>query len=113
MSAQILHDARSLAVFPSYLFMEDAMRGQPLAHTSKTRRPAVAGASSAPLPSILGWHGPTLREFAEQIEHEFGRNVDLSGLRLSGLASDEALDPSDIRSLCELLGLPAEDFGVS
>ena len=62
---------------------------------------------------LLDWQGPTLREFVQQIEHEFGRSLDLSSLRLAGLTRDEPLDPSDIRELCELLGLPAEDFGVS
>jgi len=89
------------------------MRGHPnqrslWAHRSGSRN------DRPPFPSsLLAWHGPTLREFVRQIEHEFGRQVDLSGLRLSGLARDEPLDPSDIRSLCDLLGLPAEDFGVA
>lgn len=89
------------------------MRGH--AHHPSTHRAqhTVSSAKPSPPPSFLGWHGPTLREFVQQIEHEFGRQVDLSGLRLSGFAGDEALDPSDIRSLCELLGLPAEDFGVA
>jgi hypothetical protein len=49
----------------------------------------------------------------QQIEHEFGRSVDLSSLRHVGLGRDESLDPTDIRELCDLLGLPPEDFGVS
>jgi hypothetical protein len=59
------------------------------------------------------WPGPTLNEFVRQIEHGFGRGLDLSQLRLAGLARDEPLDPSDIRELCVLLGLPPEDFGVA
>jgi hypothetical protein len=89
------------------------MRGHADQQSIHTSRHSVAGKRLSPPPSLLGWHGPTLREFVRQIEHEFGRQVDLSGLCLSGLAGNEALEPADIRSLCELLGLPAEDFGVS
>lgn len=88
------------------------MRGQVFQQTMRLPRPSGTSDAFSCFPPLLGWHGPTLREFVQQIEHEFGRQIDLSGLRLSGFASDEALDPSDIRSLCELLGLPAEDFGV-
>jgi hypothetical protein len=93
--------------------MEDVMRGH--AHHPRTHssRHTGAGRQLSPPPSLLGWNGPTLSEFVEQIEHEFGTQVDLSSLRLSGLAGNEALEPADIRSLCELLGLPAEDFGVA
>ncbi|MDH3254054.1 MAG: hypothetical protein OEM62_03605 [Acidobacteriota bacterium] len=62
---------------------------------------------------LIGWNGPTLTEFVRQIEHEFGRGVDVSALRLAGLTRNEHLDPDAIRSLCDLLGLPPEDFGVS
>ena len=78
----------------------------------RSRRPRHDEIPPPALP-LLDWHGPTLREFVQQIEHEFGRSLDLSGLRHAGLARDEPLDPSDIRELCDLLGLPAEDFGVS
>lgn len=88
------------------------MRGHVHRQSVQSARSGAADSMLSPPPSLLGWHGPTLREFVQQIEHEFGRQVDLSGLRLSGFAGDEPLDPSDIRSLCDFLGLPAEDFGV-
>lgn len=57
------------------------------------------------------WKPPTFAEFVRQIEHEFGDTVDLSSLPL-GRADRDRLTPSSVRSLCEQLGLPPEDFGV-
>ncbi len=58
------------------------------------------------------WQAPTFAEFLRQIEHEFGDAVDISSLRLTRADRDEALTPASVRSLCELVGVPPEDFGV-
>ena len=58
------------------------------------------------------WEPPTFAEFVRQIEHEFGDSVDLSSLPLTRADGDEALTPGSVRSLCEVLGVPPEDFGV-
>ena len=84
------------------------------AHRRSTDQDSGAGAGR-PLPiapALLDWQGPTLQEFIRQVQHSFG-GVDLSGLRHAGIDRDEPLDPLEIRELCELLGLPPEDFGVT
>ena len=58
------------------------------------------------------WNGPTVGEFLDRVQHEFGAAADLSGLLLLGLGRDEQLEPTDIEALCSQLGVPAEDFGV-
>jgi hypothetical protein len=58
------------------------------------------------------WKRPTLLEFVRQIEHEFGRGVDLTHLRWTGIAREERLEPETIKAFCEQLGIPPEDFGV-
>lgn len=61
---------------------------------------------------LRNWEPPTFAEFIRQIEHEFGDTVDLSSLHLTRADRDEPLTPGSVRSLCELLGVPPEDFGV-
>lgn len=56
------------------------------------------------------WEGPTLAEFIERVEHEFGATPDFTPM-LAGDRSDP-LAPADIRALCEEIGVPADDFGV-
>lgn len=88
------------------------MRGHVYHHRQRVgRRKAVIQA--LPLFPSFDWHEPTLGEFVRQVEHGFGRHLDLSSLRHAGFSRDEPLDPDDIRELCDLLGLPPEDFGLS
>jgi hypothetical protein len=61
---------------------------------------------------LRDWRRPTLAEFARQVEHEFGDSVDLSSLALAKMDGDETLSPGTVRTLCDLLGVPPEDFGV-
>lgn len=56
------------------------------------------------------WEGPTLAEFIERVEHEFGAAPDFTPM-LAGDRSDP-LAPAEIRALCEEIGVPADDFGV-
>lgn len=58
------------------------------------------------------WAAPTFDEFVQQLEHEFGDSVDLTSLHLIRADADEPLTPDSMRSLCALLGVPPEDFGV-
>ncbi len=58
------------------------------------------------------WQGPTLEEFVERVEHEFGASTDLIGILRDGVGRHDNLAPADIRELCALLGVPPEDFGV-
>lgn len=58
------------------------------------------------------WQGPTLSEFCERVEREFGASTEIMGLPVAPGGSDESLAPSDVRLLCDQLGIPAEDFGV-
>ena len=58
------------------------------------------------------WTGPTVGEFSRRIEHEFGMTLDLVGPFLAGMSRSERLGASDVRVVCEQLGLPPEDFGV-
>ena len=62
---------------------------------------------------VLGsrWQGPTLGEFVDRVEREFGAPSDLTDL-LSGAGRNEPLAPAEVRALCGQLGVPAEDFGV-
>lgn len=61
---------------------------------------------------IDGWEAPTFGEFVRRLEHEFGQSVDLSTLPLTRADDGDSLSPRSIRALCELLGVPPEDFGV-
>ena len=58
------------------------------------------------------WRGPTVAEFVERVEREFGAAGDLTRLLDDGMLRDEPLAPADVRDLCDQLGVPAEDFGV-
>ncbi len=58
------------------------------------------------------WQGPTIEEFVERVEHEYGASTDLTGLLRDGVSRNDSLAPADVRELCSLLGVPAEDFGV-
>ena len=58
------------------------------------------------------WQGPTLDEFMERVEHEFGASTDAIGILRNGGSGGDSLAPADVRELCSLLGVPAEDFGV-
>ena len=58
------------------------------------------------------WQGPTLAEFVERVEHEFGASTDVIGMLRGGGSGGDNLAPGDVRELCSLLGVPAEDFGV-
>jgi hypothetical protein len=93
--------------------MEGAMSGNVLSRSSSGGHNARNSEAPPQMSCLVDWHGPTLREFVRQIEHEFGRGVDISSLRHAGIGHDESLDPAEIRQLCELLGLPPEDFGVA
>lgn len=57
------------------------------------------------------WQGPTLKEFIERVEREFGAAPDLTGL-LRADDRHQSLRPAEVRVLCEQIGVPAEDFGV-
>ncbi len=58
------------------------------------------------------WVGPTLGEFIERAEHEFGADRSLAARMLTGLGPGDNLTASDVRELCDQLGVPAADFGV-
>ena len=58
------------------------------------------------------WEGPTLSELADRVEHQFGQAPALAGIYTLGFGRDEPLTPCDVHLVCDLLGLPAEDFGV-
>jgi len=62
--------------------------------------------------ALRRWTRPTFGEFLRQVEHEFGDGVDTTGLFLTRADRDEPLTPGSVRELCELLGIPPEDFGV-
>ncbi len=57
------------------------------------------------------WQGPTLAEFVDRVEREYGAPSDLTGLLRNG-APNDSLAPAEVRELCGQLGVPAEDFGV-
>lgn len=63
--------------------------------------------------SSEAWEGPTLHELANRVEHQFGDTPGLAGIYTLGFGRDELLTPGDIRSVCDHLGLPAEDFGIA
>lgn len=69
-------------------------------------------AIEASLWDMPGWDAPTLRELADRVEHQFGSLPALSGLETLGLGRDEALAPCDVHMVCDLLGVPAADFGL-
>ena len=58
------------------------------------------------------WEAPTVRELADRVEHQFGNAPALANIYTLGFGSDEPLSPCDVHLVCDLLGLPAEDFGV-
>ena len=58
------------------------------------------------------WQGPTLRELADRVEHQFGQVSALADLDSFGFARDEPLTPCDVYMVCDQLGVPAADFGV-
>jgi hypothetical protein len=58
------------------------------------------------------WEGPTLPELADRVAHQFGELPALAGVHALGFANDEPLTPGDVREVCDLLGLPAADFGL-
>ncbi|MFQ5526107.1 MAG: hypothetical protein ACE5GX_07560 [Thermoanaerobaculia bacterium] len=74
--------------------------------------PKPACAATLAASALSGWHRPTFGEFVRQIEHEFGDGVNLSSLYMIRADRNERLTPESVRSLCDLLGIPPEDFGV-
>ena len=58
------------------------------------------------------WQRPTLAEFADRVESQFGDVPDLAALSLIGVGRNERLGPDDIRQLCDELGVPADLFGI-
>jgi hypothetical protein len=86
----------------------------PRPETRETWPPGYRPAAGPPTPASTGdaWEGPTLRELAERVEHQFGQAPALAGIYTLGFGRDEALTPCDVLRVCDLLGLPAEDFGV-
>ena len=59
------------------------------------------------------WRRLTFGEFASRLEREFGvAATAASGLGSAGFSSRDRLEPSDIRWLCNQVGVPAEDFGI-
>ncbi len=68
-----------------------------------------------PDPSVLAaspWRRPSFEEFLERLESEFGPMSGMTTLLAMGLGPNERLDPDDVKALCQLLGVPPEDFGV-
>lgn len=57
------------------------------------------------------WQGPTIREFIDRVEREFGAAPDLTGF-LRDSDGHQSLKPGEVRVLCDQIGVPAEDFGV-
>lgn len=68
--------------------------------------------SAGEKPALRAWARPTFSEFVRQVEREFGDTVDLTSLYLTRGDGDEVLSPRSVRVLCDLLGVPPEDFGV-
>jgi len=87
------------------------MRAHPDNHR-RTPRPLPRPPVQAKLTLGSRWRGPTLAEFCERVEHEFGASTEIMGLPVAPGGSDESLAPSEVRLLCDQLGIPAEDFGV-
>lgn len=63
-------------------------------------------------PRPRGWKRPTFGEFVERLEREFGISIGRNSLHFAGVTRGEKLEPSDIRTLCLQVGVPAEDFGI-
>ena len=63
-------------------------------------------------PRPRGWKRPTFGEFVTRLEREFGITIRRNGLHFAGVTRREELEPSDIRTLCLQVGVPAEDFGI-
>ena len=63
-------------------------------------------------PRPRGWKRPTFGEFVERLEREFGITHRRNGLHFAGVTRGEELEPSDVRTLCLQIGVPAEDFGI-
>ena len=76
------------------------------------REPRFAPPLQAELTLGSRWEGPTVGEFVERVEREFGAAPDLTRLLGEGLLDTESLAPAEVRELCDQLGVPAEDFGV-
>ncbi len=72
----------------------------------------VHGLQTSPRQHRPAWDAPTLRELAERVQHQFGSLSSLSGLETLGLGRDEPLSPGDVHLVCDLLGVPAADFGL-
>lgn len=62
--------------------------------------------------SATRWRRLTFGEFASRLQREFGVATAASGLGSAGFRSRDRLEPSDIRWLCDQVGIPAEDFGI-
>jgi hypothetical protein len=81
-----------------------------------TRRSLLDPTSRPPIQTKLTlgsrWQGPTLKEFCDRVEHEFGASTAIMGLPIAPGGGDESLAPADVRLLCDQLGIPPEDFGV-
>ena len=77
-----------------------------------TRLPGGIVGTSGAQARWNAWDAPTLGELAERVEHQFGDLSALGGIHTLGFARDEPLTPSDVYLVCDLLGLPAEDFGL-
>ncbi len=66
-------------------------------------------------PSVLSsssWRRPSFEEFIERLQGEFGPMSEMTTVLAVGLGPRERLDPEDVKALCQLLGVPPEDFGV-
>lgn len=87
-------------------------RSSAFQHTLPSIVPRTPGRPSLDPFDLGNWTRPTFGEFVRQIEHEFGDSVDLSSLHLIRADRDERLTPNSVRRLCELIGIPPEDFGV-
>lgn len=85
---------------------------RPQSNLRKRTRSEVDRPFQARLTLGSRWQGPTLKEFVERVEHEFGASTDLIGILRDGIGRNDSLAPADVRELCSLLGVPPEDFGV-
>ena len=81
-------------------------------HTIPDLFPKRSTGTGPRLTSVAEWEAPTFGEFVRQLEHGFGDSLDLSSLPLTRADDDETLSPHSVKSLCEVLGVPPEDFGV-
>jgi len=58
------------------------------------------------------WNRPTVGEFIQRVEHQFGTPGDEVSRLLAGYRRNDRLASGDVRELCDRIGLPATDFGV-